>query len=90
MNEPTADTTTLTPTAADAMATTLKLLISDRELAGMLGCSRALIWRLNSAGRIPLPVHVGGLTRWRVDEVRAWVAAGAPPRTRWTWPQGGS
>lgn len=72
----------------EPLAWTGKLLIRDRELAALLGCSRALVWRLNSAGRIPQPVRVGGLTRWRVDEVRAWVAAGAPPRARWTWPQG--
>lgn len=74
----------------EVLAASGKLLISDRELAGLLGCSRALVWRLNSAGQVPEPVHIGGLTRWRKAEIESWVAAGAPPRTRWTWPQGAS
>jgi predicted DNA-binding transcriptional regulator AlpA len=36
------------------------------------------VQRLSDAGRLPAPVHVGCLTRWRRDELERWVRAGCP------------
>lgn len=30
------------------------------------------------------------LVPWRADELEAWIAAGCPPRNRWTWPPEGA
>jgi hypothetical protein len=36
------------------------------------------------AGMIPAPVRIGGRVLWRIDEIRAWLAAGVPDRKKWT------
>lgn len=54
------------------------LLIQAEELARMLGVSTRTLWRLLSAGRLPRPVRFGGNTRWRLAEVKAWIARGCP------------
>lgn len=37
----------------------------------MLGISRASLWRHANAGKLPGPVRIGGVTRWRRDELLA-------------------
>ena len=56
------------------------LLIDVRQLARLLGRSRASIARDVAAGRLPGPVRIGHSARWRLGELHAWVAAGCPPR----------
>jgi predicted DNA-binding transcriptional regulator AlpA len=48
-------------------------------------CGKSLrTWRSwDSAGLIPDPVRIGRSTLWRIDELRAWVAAGCPRRKDW-------
>jgi len=60
-----------------------KLLLGAAELGSLLGVSKSTIWAWHSAGKVPQPVRIGGTTRWREDEIRQWVDAGCPPRTRW-------
>ena len=54
------------------------LLVSASSLAEMLQISKRTLWRLLSAGQLPLPVRVGGSVRWRVHEVRKWIDSGCP------------
>ena len=65
-----------------------KLLISAAELGKLLGVNKSTIWSWHSAGKIPLPVRIGGTTRWRPEEIREWVDAGCPARVRWERRQG--
>ncbi len=59
------------------------LLISAAELASLLKLSTRSLWRHLSAGQIPKPVRIGGTVRWRLEEVRNWIAAGCPfPQAR--------
>jgi len=60
-----------------------KLLIGAAELGNLLGVGKSTVWSWHSSGKIPLPVRIGGTTRWRGDEIRQWVDAGCPPRARW-------
>lgn len=60
-----------------------RTLVRGREAAAMLGVSRAHFYRMHKAGRVPLPVKLGGAVRWRIEELRAWIAAGMPNRQRW-------
>jgi excisionase family DNA binding protein len=60
------------------------------EAAKQLGVSRAHFYRMHNAGRIPLPLRLGGAVRWRQDELEAWVAAGMPDRRRWLAQKGGA
>lgn len=63
------------------------LLLSDVQAADALCMSRSQLWALDSEERIPAPIRLSTrLTRWRTDELRAWVNAGMPPRDRWQWP----
>ena len=59
------------------------LLLSSVEAAKTLGISVRLLQSLNSSGRLPMPVRLGRRTLWAADELRAWVAAGAPSREKW-------
>jgi len=52
------------------------LLITAAELAALLQVSTRTLWRLNSARKLPQPVRLGGVVRWRLDEVRNWIAGG--------------
>lgn len=61
-------------------------LLVDRDgLAAMINVSPRQAARLDAGGRIPAPILFGRRTkRWNVEEAKAWIAAGAPPRSRWT------
>ncbi len=55
-------------------------LMSDREASSFLSISRATFWRRVSDGTIPKPVHIGGVTRWRRDELIAVVERASAQR----------
>ena len=59
------------------------LLLKASEVGGLLGVSRATVWALHSAGGLPLPVRLGGSTRWRHQELVEWVIAACPSREKW-------
>ena len=58
-------------------------LITVKELARLLSLSRRQIHRLNSCGKIPAPLHIGGSLRFRVCEIDAWIDADCPDRQAW-------
>jgi len=68
--------------ANDSTTQTCQLL-SAEAVGKMLSLSKRQIFRLNSCGKIPAPIRIGGATRWSVEEISAWLAAGAPDRNRW-------
>jgi prophage regulatory protein len=55
------------------------LLLDAAAVAKRLGVSKATVWRLRDSGRLPQPIKVGSLTRWRTADVEAWVATLATP-----------
>jgi prophage regulatory protein len=59
------------------------LAICARELAEMLDVSLRQVWRLNSAGKLPRPVRLGGSVRWNRAEVMAWFEGGCPDPKAW-------
>ncbi len=59
------------------------LAVSARELSAMLGVSLRQIWRLNSTGKLPKPVRLGGSVKWRRDEILAWLGLNCPARSEW-------
>ena len=60
-----------------------RLALPAAEVAKTLGISERHLWALHSQGRIPRPVRLGRATRWPLDELRAWLAAGSPARDKW-------
>ena len=45
-------------------------LIRDTETASILGCSRATVWSLVKAGKIPAPLKIGAMARWRLSDIQ--------------------
>ncbi len=67
-------TATLPP--ANAPAATL---LDVKGVAALLNCSARHVYRLAESGRMPAPVKVGALVRWRRQDLDAWLANGCPP-----------
>jgi hypothetical protein len=52
-------------------------LLGIDDLAAILKCSRRLVERMRSAGRVPKPdIMIGKMPRWRGETIRRWIAAG--------------
>lgn len=48
--------------------------LSAHDLADLLGCHVATVWRHVSAGKLPKPIRIGGLTRWPSEDLDAAIA----------------
>jgi excisionase family DNA binding protein len=59
------------------------LLLSVGKAAALCGTSTRTWRRWDSAGLIPSPVRIGRTTRWRREDVLAWIAAKCPRRQEW-------
>lgn len=44
-------------------------LLTDKDVAAMLSCSRKHVWDCIHDGRLPPPYKFGTLTRWRQSEI---------------------
>lgn len=64
-------------------------LLSAEAVGKMLSLSRRQIFRLNSSGKIPAPIRIGGAVRWAESTIAEWLAAGAPDRKTWQAMRGG-
>jgi excisionase family DNA binding protein len=53
-------------------------LLDVRGMAALLDCSPRHVYRMSDAGRLPAPVRIGALVRWRRAEIEEWLAAGCP------------
>ena len=58
-------------------------LLTAKALGQTLSLSKRQIFRLNSCGKIPKPIRIGGAVRWSAQEISDWLAAGAPDRRTW-------
>ncbi|HCD32043.1 MAG TPA: hypothetical protein DER01_06510 [Phycisphaerales bacterium] len=54
------------------------VLLDVRQVAKMLNASSRTVYRLSDMGRMPQPVKLGALVRWRAVELRDWIDAGCP------------
>jgi predicted DNA-binding transcriptional regulator AlpA len=60
------------------------LLLSARDLAKLFGVGLRTLRAMDASGRIPAPLRLSpGCVRWRYDELRDWLDAGAPCRQMW-------
>ena len=71
------------PTAPTADPAGVSLVVDARRLALMLCIGLRTVRTWDSGGKLPRPVRVGSRTLWVLDEIRAWLAAGAPDREAW-------
>ncbi len=54
------------------------LLVDVKGVARICDCSTPHVRRLADAGRMPPPLRLGGLLRWRKTDIESWIAAGCP------------
>lgn len=50
------------------------LLLPAISAARMLSMGESTFWQYVKAGKLPQPIKIGGMTRWRVADLREWVA----------------
>jgi predicted DNA-binding transcriptional regulator AlpA len=50
-------------------------LLDVMDLAKRLRCSLRYVWQLRQAGALPDPIDVGGLLRWRPEDIDRWIQA---------------
>ncbi len=72
MSEMKATTANVTPLVADA-----------KGLSAMGFGSTRHVQRMDSAGKLPKAIRLGNRKVWSLEELRVWIAAGAPPRAEW-------
>jgi len=67
----------------DAKTESEPLLVNAKTAAAM--CAKSLrTWRTwDALGLIPRPVRIKHSTLWRLNELKAWAAAGCPRRSEW-------
>lgn len=53
-------------------------LLTVDEIAEALGCSPRTVRRLADSGRMPRPVRLGALLRWRRQTIEHWIRLGCP------------
>lgn len=58
-------------------------LLSRGQLADILEVCERTVTRWDASGKIPKPVRLGRLLRWRQDEIERWVLARCPARIAW-------
>ena len=54
-------------------------LLDVDQVATMCRCSARHVFRLADGGRMPRPIKLGTLVRWRRGEVLDWIAGGCVP-----------
>lgn len=75
---------TIRPAAPRKRRRRLSPLVADaRRLARLLCCGLRSVRTWDAAGKLPEPIRIGGRVVWRMKEIRAWLAAGAPDRQTW-------
>lgn len=51
-------------------------MVNAASAAAIVGVSRRSWWRFVSDGKAPKPIRLGRCVRWRVAEIRHWIANG--------------
>jgi len=54
-------------------------LFDVKALATLFCVSVRMVWQMRDAGKIPQPIKLGRLSRWRRSDIEKWVSEGCPP-----------
>jgi excisionase family DNA binding protein len=49
-------------------------LMDVGEVADFFGVSKLTIWRWDKSGEIPKSMKIGGIVRWKRDELEKWLS----------------
>lgn len=63
-----------------AMEKSEPALLTAKDVACLCQLSLSVFYKHLSTGKIPLPIRIGGVTRWRAQDITQWIEAGCPPR----------
>lgn len=78
-----ADTVDRQPEAATPKRTLppgIEPLLGIDDLAALLSCSRRLVERMRSSGKVPIPdIKIGKMPRWKPETIRRWIEGGGRP-----------
>lgn len=69
-------------------AACLPELLTTEQAHGFCGMSKSAWYKAQSSGKIPPPVRIGTVVRWRREELRDWIRESCPPVSRWKWSSG--
>jgi len=59
------------------------LTVDAPGAAKLIGISQTHFWMQLSGGRIPAGFRLGRRRLWAVEDLKAWIAAGAPTADKW-------
>jgi len=51
-------------------------LFTVEQVASLLNCSPRHVYRLSDAGKMPSPMRLGALVRWRKADIDGWIENG--------------
>ena len=57
---------------------TMPPMLDVQLVAKLLDCSDRHVYRLSDSDRMPRPLKLGALVRWRKDDIRQWIESGCP------------
>jgi excisionase family DNA binding protein len=72
----------VTPSIVPPDLAALPALLDVRAVAALLDCSSRHVYRLSDAGRMPAPIRLGALVRWRRSDLDDWLSASCPSTRR--------
>ncbi|MGA2172609.1 MAG: AlpA family phage regulatory protein, partial [Sedimentisphaerales bacterium] len=49
-------------------------LLTAKQLGAKLNLSKRQIFRLNSCGKLPAPIRIGGSVRWSENTISKWLS----------------
>jgi len=62
------------------MTVTSNQLLTAKQLGLLLALSKRQIFRLNSCGKLPKPLRIGGAIRWKLVDITCWQDLNCPDR----------
>ena len=68
---------------------TTEKLLTAKALGQLLSLSKRQIFRLNSSGKIPRSIRIGGSVRWANSTIESWIGLGCPDRQTFDAMKGG-
>jgi predicted DNA-binding transcriptional regulator AlpA len=57
-------------------------LLDVQAVAQLLKCSSRTVWRFADAGKMPNPIRIGVMVRWRRDAIASWITSNCQPVER--------
>jgi excisionase family DNA binding protein len=69
----------MTISAAPPDPAAFQVLLDVQQVADLLNCSARHVYRLADAGRMPAPLKLGALVRWRRQDLDTWLTGGCRP-----------